>query len=147
MLTQRKHSARITALADMGTDLLVETADGGREAFAFVEPMWATWTMDRFGTCAVRATDAVRALQSLALQYAVSTSEVAALVPRLCEPSDDPAMLGGKRAALEEFVRLPYLHPSGLSSAAPAFASDASLTTGASRHFLENVCEVEVRGW
>lgn len=47
---QKKHAARITALSDMGTDLLIETADGGRESAAFVDPMWATWTMDQFGT-------------------------------------------------------------------------------------------------
>ncbi|WFD37555.1 uncharacterized protein MJAP1_000500 [Malassezia japonica] len=134
---QKKHAARITALSDMGTDLLIETADGGRESAAFVDPMWATWTMDQF----------VLAIRSLAQQYAVSTAEIAALVPRLCDASDDPAMLAKKRAALEEFVRLPHLHPSGLSGTAPAFGADASLATGVSRHFLEHVCEAEVRGW
>ncbi|WFD45949.1 hypothetical protein GLX27_000576 [Malassezia furfur] len=133
----RKHSAKINALADMGTDLLIETADGGRDALAFSQPMWATWTMEQF----------VLALRSLSLQYAVSTTEIAALIPKLCRPFDDPDMHRKRRSALEAFVRLPHLHPSGLSSAAPAFASDASLVTGASRHFLENVCEVEVRGW
>lgn len=128
----------------MGADLLVEMGDRGREPYAFVEPVWGTWTMDRFGTSAHLP---VLAMRALAQQYALSTTEIEVLVPRLCEPSDDPAMLARKRAALEAFIRLPHLHPSGLSGTAPAFASDAALATGVSRHFLEHVCEAEVRGW
>ncbi|KAL4401808.1 hypothetical protein ACI68E_001457 [Malassezia pachydermatis] len=51
------------------------------------------------------------------------------------------------RQALEAFVRLPYLHASGISSNAPSFGADAELVTGVSRHFLEHICETEVRSF
>ncbi|WFC98310.1 hypothetical protein MYAM1_001036 [Malassezia yamatoensis] len=146
VLERLKLSSRINAIAEAGKELLKETAQNGREQLVFEKPLWATWTMNQF--CAYYSSaDLARALSNLALQYTVSTVEVEALIPQLCDPSDDHDLLGQKRKNLEQFVRLPHLHPSGLSSTAPAFASDASLRSGASRHFLENVCEVEVRGW
>lgn len=102
-------------------------------------------------------------MRVLSAQYALSTAHVDALVPALCEPHADVHLAGGargaaahssaeaslpaRRDALEAFVRLPHLHASGVSSHAPAFGADADMRAGVSRHFLENVCEVEVRGW
>ena len=89
-------------------------------------------------------------MRVLSAQYALSTAHVDALVPALCEAhahSSAEASLPARRDALEAFVRLPHLHASGVSSHAPAFGADADMRAGVSRHFLENVCEVEVRGW
>lgn len=142
---QRKQTAKIDALADAAKTLLAETVSA-RAPSALQEPMWGTWTMERF----------VLAIQALARQYVLSLAHIELLVPQLCtvhaaEPpsvrNSAEALLAQKRVALEAFVRLPYLHPSGLSGAAPAFAADADAVTGTSRHFLEHVCGVEVRGW
>ncbi|WFD31500.1 hypothetical protein MSPP1_002537 [Malassezia sp. CBS 17886] len=134
----RRYAAKMDSISDAARALLVEAASGGREAGVFQQPMWGTWTMEQF----------VRVVCRLAQQYSLSTAHLAALAAALCAPGASwEDALPQKRHALEEFIRLPYLHPSGLTSAAPTFGADAALATGVSRHFLESVCAVEVRGW
>lgn len=91
----------------------------------------------------------VRALTSLAAQYSLSTAHLEHLVATLTAAPADPPEPGPStaRRALSEFVRLPYLHASGVSSSAPAFGADADARAGVSRHFFEHVCEVEVRSF
>ncbi|WFD19918.1 hypothetical protein MCAP1_002160 [Malassezia caprae] len=143
-----QHARRMEALVDAARTLVVETSAGRLGAAALQTPLWGTWTMDRFG----------RAMAQLSLQYSLSTVHVRGLVADLCAPSGTPAPAAGpavasaperspQRAALAAFVQLPYLHTSGLSSAAPTFGADADGATGVSRHFFEHVCEAEVRSW
>ena len=140
------------ALVDATRALVIETSAGRIGAVVLQTPMWGTWTMDRFGTW--RALTPGRAMAQLSLQYSLSTVHVRALVADLCAPRGPAptASAAGEdrspqRAALAAFVQLPYLHTSGLTSAAPTFGADADGATGVSRHFFEHVCEAEVRSW
>ncbi|WFD36179.1 protein farnesyltransferase [Malassezia cuniculi] len=119
---------------------------------AFVDPMWATWTLERF----------VVAMKSLCMQYSVSDAYLAVVVAALTGREERGGTGGGSgsgnakaadlqgvaaqmRDMLSEFVRLPHLHPSGVSGTASTFSADADSECGVSRHFFEHVCETEVR--
>lgn len=130
-----RHAKKLCAASDAARALVVEV--GARRAdAAFREPMWATWTLERFAV----------ALGSLALQYAVSGAHVARAVDVLAGRAGGAPAPDAARAALAEYVALPHLHPSG-ALAAPTYAADASGACGMSRAFLAHVCAAEVRGW
>lgn len=137
-----RHTQKLHTACDAGSALLAEVGERHPE-MAFVEPMWATWTLERF----------IVAAHSLSMQYSVSAAHLGVVVRELAGQQDGAragdldAAAARKRDALAEFVRLPYLHPSGVSGAAPTFSADADSECGVSRHFFEHVCEAEVRGW
>ncbi|EPQ30519.1 uncharacterized protein PFL1_02045 [Pseudozyma flocculosa PF-1] len=141
-----KHLAKIVQTSDAIAALLPDAAKARGLEFAFQEPMWGTWPLERF----------VSYITGVTPSYVLSTSHLALLVPILLRPKaspapsssdpnrvskasfarEDSASKDGKpadpnahrRKAFEDWIALPHLETKGRGSMA----------------WFEAVCRVEV---
>ncbi|KAJ9479372.1 hypothetical protein PHBOTO_002838 [Pseudozyma hubeiensis] len=127
---------KLTTASDSLVALLDEASQRKGLEFAFQDPMWGTWPMERF----------VERVLDLTRQYRISTQHLQLLVPTLIKSGEAPASTAARkhgeqeaverrskqrRAAYEAWIGLPYLETRGPQSLIG----------------LEAVCEVEVGRW
>ncbi|SNX83816.1 uncharacterized protein MEPE_02524 [Melanopsichium pennsylvanicum] len=129
----KKALNKLTLASESLGALLEEAAQRKGLEFAFQEPLWATWSLDRF----------VERTMDLTSQYRVSTQHLELLVPTLVKSGESPTPTsrhsGGaeerrskeRRAAYEAWIGLPYLETRGSQSLIG----------------LEGLCEVEIGRW
>ncbi|SPO24404.1 uncharacterized protein UTRI_03672 [Ustilago trichophora] len=125
---------KLTTASDSLRSLLEEASQRKSLEFAFQDPLWATWPLDRF----------VERTCDLTTQYRISTQHLQLLVPTLVQSGEPPASASSRnsqeaqerrskqrRGAYEAWISLPYLETRGSQSLMG----------------LEALCEVEVGRW
>ncbi|SAM82433.1 uncharacterized protein UBRO_04551 [Ustilago bromivora] len=125
---------KLTTASDSLRSLLEEATQRKGLEFAFQEPLWATWSLDRF----------IERTSELASQYCVSTQHLQLLVPTLIHSGEPPASASSRnsegaaerrskerRGAYEAWISLPYIETRGSQSLLG----------------FESICEVEVGRW
>ncbi|SPO23799.1 uncharacterized protein UTRI_03672_B [Ustilago trichophora] len=125
---------KLTTASDSLRSMLEEASQRKGLEFAFQEPLWVTWSLDRF----------VERTSDLTTQYRISTQHLQLLLPILVQSGEPPASASSpssegaeerrskeRRGAYEAWISLPYLETRGSQSLVG----------------LEALCEVEVGRW